>query len=187
MRLLIVAALATPLLVSAAPPANEPVRAERSDARPAPARPRYGWPLAPTPPTVSRPFERPPHTYGPGHRGVDLTGTPGQPVLAAGDGLVLFAGRVVDRDLVSIEHLSGLRTTYEPVAPSVQVGDLVSTGDPIGHLQPGHPECAASGPTTCLHWGARRRLDYLDPLRLLGTGGVRLLPWNDDTGRRHHG
>ncbi|MDB4971612.1 MAG: hypothetical protein JWN44_7301, partial [Myxococcales bacterium] len=30
--------------------------------------------------------------YGPGHRGADLAGAVGQPVLAADDGVVVFAG-----------------------------------------------------------------------------------------------
>jgi murein DD-endopeptidase MepM/ murein hydrolase activator NlpD len=137
---------------------------------------RFGWPLHP-PPQVTRPFEAPAHAYGAGHRGVDLVGDVRQPVLASGDGLVVFAGRMVDRDVVSIEHADGLRTTYEPVAPTVSVGDQVVRGQPIGHLEPGHPECTAPAPRTCLHWGARKRADYLDPLRLVGFGQVRLLPW----------
>jgi murein DD-endopeptidase MepM/ murein hydrolase activator NlpD len=138
---------------------------------------RFGWPLDP-PPAVARPFEAPAHEFGPGHRGVDLVGDVGQPVLAAADGLVVHAGWLADRNLVSIEHVDGLRTTYEPVAPAVAVGDQVTRGQPIGHLEPGHLECAAEPPRACLHWGARRRLDYLDPLRLLGFGHVRLLPWD---------
>jgi murein DD-endopeptidase MepM/ murein hydrolase activator NlpD len=155
----------TPALPPVAPPAAPEVGV------------RFGWPLDP-PPALARPFEAPAHQFGPGHRGVDLVGDVGQPVLAAGDGLVVYAGWLADRSLVSIEHVDGLRTTYEPVAPTVAVGDQVTRGQPIGHLEPGHPECAAERPRACLHWGARRHLDYLDPLRLLGFGQVRLLPWD---------
>ncbi|GAA4855671.1 M23 family metallopeptidase [Saccharopolyspora cebuensis] len=133
---------------------------------------RFGWPLVPA--TAVRPFDPPAHQYGPGHRGVDLAGRPGQPVLAAGDGTVLFAGEVAGRPVVSIGHRGGLRTTYEPVRPLVAVGDRVARGRPIGHLEPGHPGCAAAA---CLHWGARRDATYYDPLALLGAGRVRLLPW----------
>ncbi|MGW1676772.1 M23 family metallopeptidase [Saccharopolyspora sp. NPDC002376] len=138
---------------------------------------QFGWPLAP-PPAVARPFEAPKHAYGPGHRGVDLVGEVDQQVLAAGDGLVVFAGQVAGRNLVSIEHETGLRTTYEPVRPTVTVGDQVTKGQPIGNLEPDHPECTAQPPKTCLHWGVRQRLTYLNPLRLLGMGHVRLLPWD---------
>jgi murein DD-endopeptidase MepM/ murein hydrolase activator NlpD len=125
---------------------------------------------------VVRPFQPPSTPYGPGHRGVDLGSTAGSTVLAAGDGVVAFAGRIADRELVSVQHADGIRTTYEPVAPLVATGDVVRRGQPIGVLWAGHPECAAAA---CLHWGAKRGETYLDPLRLLGRGPVRLLPWRN--------
>jgi murein DD-endopeptidase MepM/ murein hydrolase activator NlpD len=136
------------------------------------ARAVFGWPLAGLP-EVARPFEPPPHQFGAGHRGVDLYGSPGQPVLAAGDGTVAFAGMVAGRPVVSIDHAGGLRTTYEPVAAEVVIGQFVRRGDVLGTLQTGHPGCPA---LTCLHWGVRRGEEYLDPLRLLASGRVRLLP-----------
>jgi murein DD-endopeptidase MepM/ murein hydrolase activator NlpD len=137
---------------------------------------RFHWPLEPPHP-VLRPFQPPTTPYGPGHRGVDLGAPPGAPVFAAGSGLVLYAGPLADRSLVSIEHAGGLRTTYEPVTPAVQVGQYVRRGQVIGSLLPGHPGCRAVAPTVCLHWGAHRGRVYLDPLRLVQTGRVRLLPW----------
>ena len=123
---------------------------------------------------VVRPFEAPAHRYGPGHRGVDLAAVPGDPVLAAGDGVVVFAGMVAGRPVVSVDHADGLRTTYEPVDPSVGAGQAVSRGQPIGTLAAGHAGC----PVACLHWGLRRGEDYLDPLSLLRPPRVRLLPWH---------
>jgi murein DD-endopeptidase MepM/ murein hydrolase activator NlpD len=127
------------------------------------------------PPAVVRPFEAPASPYGPGHRGVDLAGGPGTPVLAAGAGVVVFAGMVAGRPVVSIEHSGGLRTTYEPVTPTVAAGQAVARGSPIGTLLPGHPGCPAPA---CLHWGLRRGDTYLDPLLLLRPPRVRLLPWD---------
>lgn len=124
---------------------------------------------------VLRPFEPPSSEFGPGHRGVDLSGAPGEQVRSAGAGTVRFAGLLADRPVVSIEHSGGLRTTYEPVHATVQAGQAVARGQPIGSLEPGHPGCPAD---TCLHWGARRGSEYLDPLGLLGGGRVRLLPWD---------
>jgi murein DD-endopeptidase MepM/ murein hydrolase activator NlpD len=121
---------------------------------------------------VTRPFEAPAHTYGPGHRGADLGGGPATPVLAAGDGVVAFAGMVAGRPVVSIDHAGGLRTTYEPVDPGVGAGQRVARGSPIGTLLPGHAGCPVDA---CLHWGLRRGEDYLDPLLLLAVR-VRLLP-----------
>ena len=122
---------------------------------------------------VVRPFEAPSHAYGPGHRGVDLGGAGGSPVLAAGDGVVVFAGMVAGRPVVSIDHANGLRTTYEPVNPSVGAGQTVARGSPIGTLAAGHQGCAAEA---CLHWGLRRGEIYLDPLALLRPPSIRLLP-----------
>lgn len=136
----------------------------------------YGWPLRPTP-QVTRRFEEPPFRYGRGHRGADLRGVPGQVVVAARAGEVVFAGPVAGRGVVSVRHPDGLRTTYEPVRATVQVGVRVALGDPIGVLEPGHPACPAEA---CLHWGLRRgsgsAADYLDPLVLLRPRFVRLLP-----------
>lgn len=137
---------------------------------------RFHWPLI-RPHPVLRRFQRPRTPYGPGHRGVDLGGQVGEPVLAAGSGLVLYAGPLADRSLVSIEHAGGLRTTYEPVRPTVRVGQYVQRGQVIGLLMAGHPGCPAVAPMVCLHWGAHRGRVYLDPLRLVEAGHVRLLPW----------
>ncbi|MGX5655595.1 M23 family metallopeptidase [Geodermatophilus nigrescens] len=125
------------------------------------------------PPAVTRPFEPPPTPYGPGHRGADLGGVPGDVVRAAGDGVVVFAGMVAGRPVVSVDHAGGLRTTYEPVATSVAAGQGVARGDPLGTLAPGHAGCPAAA---CLHWGLRRGEVYLDPLSLLRPPRVRLLP-----------
>ena len=137
---------------------------------------RYGWPLSP-PPGVSRRFEAPPFRYGQGHRGADLLGAPGQTVLAAREGEVVFVGRVGGRGVVSVAHSDGLRTTYEPVTGTVAVGLQVARGDPIGTLEAGHPGCPAAA---CLHWGVRRgardTAEYLDPLVLLRPRFVRLYP-----------
>jgi len=137
----------------------------------------YAWPLQP-PPAVLTPFRAPTHAYGPGHRGVDLAGRAGQPVLAARAGTVAFAGPVAGHGVVSVQHDDGLRTTYEPVSATVATGAVVRAGDVLGVLEPGHTGCAAEA--VCLHWGVRRdRLDYLDPLVLLGPTRVRLLPVPD--------
>jgi murein DD-endopeptidase MepM/ murein hydrolase activator NlpD len=122
---------------------------------------------------VTRSFDAPPHPYAAGHRGVDLRGSPGAPVLAAGDGVVVFAGLVAGRPVVSVDHADGLRTTYEPVDASVGAGQAVARGSPIGTLALGHAGCPASA---CLHWGLRRGETYLDPLGLLQPPRVRLLP-----------
>lgn len=129
------------------------------------------WPLSPRPEVVQG-FDAPDSPWGSGHRGVDLAGTPGQPVLAALGGQVTFAGRLAGRGVIVVSH-GPTRTTYEPVTATVTVGDLVPAGGVLGVLDTTLSHCA---PAACLHWGWRRGEAYLDPLDLVGAGKVRLLP-----------
>ena len=135
------------------------------------------WPLSPVPDVVER-FDPPSSPWEAGHRGVDLLGHVGQVVLAALPGRVTFAGALAGRGVVVVDHGS-TRTTYEPVAASVHVGDVVAAGAAIGALTAVQSHCL---PASCLHWGWIRDADgsYLDPLRLVGAAPVRLLPlWRD--------
>ncbi|WP_370517896.1 murein hydrolase activator EnvC [Micromonospora sp. MP36] len=161
-------------------PAGDP-RPPADPASPGPSGvARFGWPLAGTPRPVRR-FDPPPQPWLPGHRGVDLAAAPGVDlaaapgveVRAAGAGIVLFAGPVAGRPVVTVGHADGLRTTYEPVDPRLPAGTPVGAGTPISSLRARHPDCPAAA---CLHWGLRRGEEYLDPLALLGLGPVRLLP-----------
>jgi murein DD-endopeptidase MepM/ murein hydrolase activator NlpD len=134
------------------------------------------WPLQP-PPEVVRGFDPPDSPYGAGHRGVDLLGTVGQPVLAALSGTVTYAGSLAGRGVVVVDH-GATRTTYEPVAASVAVGSRVAAGGQLGTLELPGSHCF---PRACLHWGWIEGETYLDPLRLVGAGPVRLLPlWRDE-------
>lgn len=129
------------------------------------------WPLVPVPTVVER-FDPPDQVWGAGHRGVDLQGTIGQPVRTALPGTVSYAGDLAGRGVVVVTH-GATRTTYQPVLPVVTVGDGVAAGTRIGLLELGGSHCL---PAVCLHWGWLRGRTYLDPLRLVGGGPVRLLP-----------
>jgi murein DD-endopeptidase MepM/ murein hydrolase activator NlpD len=137
---------------------------------------RLDWPLRP-PPTVVRGFDAPSPDWNPGHRGVDLSGAPGQQVYAAGDATVVFAGPLAGRTVVSLAHPGGLRTSYEPVRTVVRVGQRVTAETVIGELVAGHAGCRAAA---CLHWGAMwgpaSGADYVDPLGLLKSTPIRLKP-----------
>lgn len=137
----------------------------------------WQWPLrgpGDRPPTILRGFHPPPERWLAGHRGVDLAGAEGDPVYAAGPGVVSYAGPLFGQGVVVITHGS-VRTSYEPVVPGVHVGDDVARGSPIGRLAAGHcPDRA------CLHWGLltghRHAVRYYDPLVLLGLSHLRLEP-----------
>lgn len=130
----------------------------------------WRWPLQDDH-AVLNDFAPPASPWGRGHRGIDLAADPGEPVVAAGDGRVRYAGMLAGRGVVSIVH-GERRTTYEPVVPSVRAGDTVDAGDRIGVIGHFGSHCAAA----CLHWGLLRGDEYLHPLKLLGRGPVRLLP-----------
>lgn len=151
-----------------------PAPSAPSDAVPANTSVRSGW-LAPLvgPLRVGRKFDPPQYRWLPGHRGVDLCAPVGSEVLAPREGVVVYAARLADRNVVSIEHRDGLRSTFEPVAARVSRGQSVTAGQVIGTLEAGHEG-------DCLHWGVKRDRDtYLNPLLLL-FGPVRLLPLDGD-------
>lgn len=138
----------------------------------------WTWPVGtlPDPPRVLAGFDPPPRDWLPGHRGVDLQARPGTLVRAAGAGVVVHAGPVADRGVVSLEHPGGLRTTYEPVLAEVAPGQVVRAGQVIGTVgrwAAGHPSCRSGA---CLHWGARRGRVYVDPRWLVDPPPIRLLP-----------
>lgn len=146
-----------------------------SVARPAAVVPAgdYRWPLSPAPALI-RPFEPPPEPWAAGHRGVDLLGTSGAAVLAAGPGTVTHSGVIAGRGTVTVTHRDGRRTTYEPLDDRSSPGTAVEAGDRIGTLASGGSHCA---PRACLHWGLLvGPRDYRDPLSLFGSTKVRLLP-----------
>lgn len=133
------------------------------------------WPLSPRP-TVAADFSPPAAPWASGHRGVDLRGTAGRPVLAALRGRISFTGRIAGRGIVVVDHGS-TRTTYQPVAATLPRGSEVAAGEVIGRLELLGSHCH---PAACLHWGLIDSSDdtYLDPLSLLVAGPVRLLPFS---------
>ncbi|GAA0954141.1 hypothetical protein GCM10009554_59470 [Kribbella koreensis] len=165
---------ATPAPLPAwATPATLPAWATPAPAPPtaAPAQPAAVWPLSPRPEVV-RGFAPPPKPWLPGHRGLDLRGSPGQQVRSATSGTVTYAGPLAGRGVIVIAT-GPLRTTYEPVIPTVRKGTQVTPGTPLGHLSAAASHCA---PATCLHWGLLESTTYLNPLSLLPHHPVRLLP-----------
>lgn len=96
----------------------------------------------------------------------------GDQVFSATAGTVIFAGDLAGRGVVSVQDAAGLHYTYEPVTPLVGVGDVVSRGQILAILDPGH---SPSGDR--LHFGVKcGPKTYLDPALLLGAQ-IRLLPW----------
>lgn len=138
---------------------------------------RWQWPLPP-PHRVVAPFEAPEHRYGAGHRGIDIAArAEGAEVRAVEAGTVRFSGMVAGRGVVSVRHSDGLISTYEPVHGALEAGSPVAAGEVLGTIEH-RPELSHCPGQVCLHLGARRGKEYLDPMLLLGARGPSvLLPW----------
>lgn len=150
-------------------PAQDVAELRRSEGRPA-----WDWPL-PGRPSVQKVFDLPAQRWLPGHRGIDLGGFTGSPVLAVDRGVVSFSGRIAGTGIVSVRHPDGLLSTYQPVEERIDRGTRVAAGDSLGTLDTGG-HCLVR---TCLHLGARRGETYLDPLLLLRAWEVSLLPTSE--------
>lgn len=115
-------------------------------------------------PEVIRGFQVGPARWSPGHRGLDLAARSGVTVRAPANGVVLFAGVLAGRSVLSIDHGGGLISSFEPAAGLFPIGTTVNRGEVIATLAPGPTHCL---PAVCLHWGVRRNGRYIDPLTLL--------------------
>lgn len=130
--------------------------------------------VSPVPlPTVVRAFDPPEQDWHAGHRGVDLSALPGEPLRAPAHATVRFAGTVASKPVVSLE-IDGWVMSMENVDAAVAKGDEVFAGHTVGHVAtPAH--CAEG----CVHVGVRpvtQETDYRDPLPFFSRGDVILLP-----------
>ena len=128
----------------------------------------WSWPVSGAH-ALARPYVAPAGPYGAGHRGVDIRAPEGAAVVAPADGVVHFAGFVVNRPVLSLEHADGVLSSFEPVQTPLVAGDRVTRGQVIGTLLPGH--CASA----CLHLGVRVDGSYVNPLLFLGGVGWSVL------------
>lgn len=137
------------------------------------AEPAWRWPTSNGQLSLIRPFQAPLGRYGSGHRGVDLKVNIGQQIRAPAPGTVSFNAQVAQVPTLVIDHGSGLRSTYQPVASALKVGARVRTGDVIGVIVAAEGHCPLA---TCLHWGVRNLTGYLDPIKLIRRSSPVLLP-----------
>lgn len=118
---------------------------------------------------------RPPQSFaGPGNRGLQYGTVGGELVMAAGDGIVGFAGQIGPHHFVSIDHSDGIRTTYSFLTEHlVIIGQPVARGTVVGIADAG------------FHLGAKMGDTYLDPELLFspevygqpGNGGAARSLW----------
>lgn len=126
----------------------------------APPAPTWHWPTNGEQ-RVVRDFLAPSSPWGAGHRGLDLAARVGSTVTAPVSGQVRFSGRVVDRDVLTIETNEGWLVSMEPIDATVLSG-RVRAGQKVGVVSSGH--CRGG----CLHVGLRIDGEYRSPARELG-------------------
>ena len=105
---------------------------------------------------VVDPFRPPSHAYGPGNRGLEYGVGPGETVRAVSAGVVRWSGVVAGRAYVSVDHGSGLWSTYGPLEDrDVLRGQRVGRGAVLGTT------------ADAFHLTARVDGVYVDPQLLL--------------------
>jgi Peptidase family M23 len=136
-------------------------------APPAPAHAEWVWPLRGPVITTYRNGDDP---YAGGqHRGIDIAGPVGAPVVAAAGGEVRFAGTAGSSGLtVSVRTADGFDTSYLHLSSvSVRAGEVVSSGAELGAVG---ITGSRSTSEPHLHFGVREagaRHAYLNPLDFL--------------------
>lgn len=112
--------------------------------------------------------------FAAGHRGIDVAAPAGTPVRASAAGVVSFAGNVAGNRSVTVDHGSGLLTSYSFLEEiRATKGQAVELGTVIGTSGAGHPSPARP---PHVHLSARRADRYFDPIELyIGAGYADLL------------
>ncbi len=94
------------------------------------------------------------------NEGIDISASAGTQVKAADSGSVAYLGRMSDGKLtVLIRHPDNLITVYKNIEATVEQGDAVSRGQPIGTVSEGDP--------SFLHFEVRNGMDSTDPMPYL--------------------
>ncbi|KFI70873.1 M23 family metallopeptidase [Bifidobacterium merycicum] len=129
------------------------------------------WPLR-KPVSMLRAYDGPAQPWLSGHRGVDLKTMPGEELLAPGDGVISFAGKVAGKDVVSMKH-GELILTFEPAVTQSFVGASVRRGERFATVGEQSDHCD----DVCLHWGIRSgKQSYLDPASMVSPYRIVLKP-----------
>lgn len=149
------------VLVTAALLVDAPAAAE-DRAAPPPITTPWLWPVDGER-SITRGYEAPANPWGPGHRGIDIAVHADQEVRSPAPGTVFFVGMVVNRPVITVAHKGDVLSSYEAVAPAVELGDVVDGGDLLGTVTTG-PHCG----TSCLHVGVRVHGEYVNPLLFFG-------------------
>lgn len=125
------------------------------------------WKSPVTPLHIVKKFLIPEHFTASKHRGIDIAVSSVDAIYAPADGIISFHGPVAGRTVMTIDHLNGLLSTFDPIASVLRTGDLVRAGDVLGTVETANaiPHCQ-DGPL-CIHFGVRFNGKYVHPLHLI--------------------
>ncbi len=130
----------------------------------------WQWPLERSR-QLSRTFLAPATEFGAGHRGIDLPAAVGERLVTPARVRVSFAGRVDDRDGVTLDAGGGWLATFDGATSTLEVGSVLDAGVPVAVVS-ATPHCA------CVHVGLRYNGEYVNPLLVWGeVPRAVLLPW----------
>ena len=112
-------------------------------------------------------YQAPLWNKGPGHRGIDLALDSQGQIVAPFDGEVFFAGKVVNRQVITLVSDTGLKASFEPVCAIHTKGSRVLKGQNIAVL------CIPESDyqmhcKSCVHFSIRNQYGYLNPLLFYG-------------------
>jgi hypothetical protein len=133
---------------------------------------------APSPEIVARPvpfshnqiksyYQAPLWEWGAGHRGIDIAVSASSPIFSPFDGSVFFSGEVVDRQVLTLISVSGLKASFEPVCGLQGLGSRVNKNQPVGIYCPPEKEHEMHC-ENCIHFSIRNEHGYLNPLLYFG-------------------
>lgn len=147
----------------------------------------YSWPVRGK---IIREFKKPAGPYGSGgHQGVDIEASTGVPVLASGNGRVIWVGEVPRGKFVSISHPGGIKTTYlDMLDIAVKSGENVHKGQRIGTVY-GYRDSSSSA---ChLHFSTSQNGTPVNPRLIIDEideeSFIRLCPITQDITGDPHG
>ena len=116
--------------------------------------------------SLERDYLAPVSGYAAGHRGIDFTVELDSELLSPINGIITFADKLVDRNVVTVTSDTGKKFSFEPACAIAGLGTKVSMGQVVArHCSPDsnykyHCE-------SCVHFSVRSQFGYLSPLYML--------------------
>lgn len=116
---------------------------------------------------VQREFQAPITLHGPGHRGIDFQLEEDSEIQAPTDGIVHFAGKVVDDYYLTLRAATGLLVSFSGVCSALKQGERITARQVIGAPCSVDTE-SSTHCQSCSHLSVRSNHGYLNPELFFG-------------------